>query len=128
MDKDSYTHISPEYWITDGLRNKPGNYKVFKGLKNYEGNANYSLATFNIVAHIQYYQTNIVKVWIDKLNIAKLTLLKYTYVFPCLPMNLTSIIDIGYPPQVQNDRSPIHPLTSRRRLSSWCNVVFGLLG
>jgi hypothetical protein len=59
-DKDIYAHISPEYWITDGLGNNPNNYKILEGNKNYEGNAAYSLATFNIVAHIQYYQPNMV--------------------------------------------------------------------
>lgn len=60
LDKDIYGHISPEYWITDGLGNNPKNYKILEGNQNYDGNAANSWGKFNIVAHIQYYQTNMV--------------------------------------------------------------------
>jgi len=60
-DKDIYAHISPEYWIIDGLGNNPQNYKILEGNKNNKGNAGNSFAKFNIVAHIQYYQVNMVR-------------------------------------------------------------------
>lgn len=54
---DDYTHISPEYHITAGLGNKAETYRVFEGLKNYEGNAKNKFKP-DIIAHIQYFQSN----------------------------------------------------------------------
>lgn len=53
-----YKHISPEYWISDGLGNKKDKIKVVEGLSSNEGNAGTGQLKFNIVAHIQYFQTN----------------------------------------------------------------------
>jgi hypothetical protein len=53
-----YKHISPEYWISDGLGNKKEKIKVVEGLNSNEGNAGTGQMKFNIVAHIQYFQTN----------------------------------------------------------------------
>jgi len=79
-DADIYTHISPEYWITDGLGNNPEKYQVLEGMKNYEGNAAQSWAKVNLVAHIQYYQQNM-----------------YGCTLSFLPMSMSSSIGIGYP-------------------------------
>jgi hypothetical protein len=54
-----YYHISPEYHITSGLGNNPNNYKVYEGYANYSGNAANKFVP-DIVAHIQYYQVNMV--------------------------------------------------------------------
>lgn len=53
-----YKHLSPEYWISDGLGNKKDKIKVVEGLSSNEGNAGTGQMNFNIVAHIQYFQTN----------------------------------------------------------------------
>jgi len=53
-----YRHISPEYWISDGLGNKPENIHVLEGLSNNNGNTGTGQMKFNIIAHIQYFQTN----------------------------------------------------------------------
>jgi hypothetical protein len=53
-----YKHISPEYWISDGLGNRKEKIKVIEGLSSNDGNAGTGQMKFNIVAHIQYFQTN----------------------------------------------------------------------
>ena len=53
-----YRHISPEYWISDGLGNNLTNFRVIEGLTSNDGNAGTGQLKFNIVAHIQYFQTN----------------------------------------------------------------------
>jgi hypothetical protein len=53
-----YTHISPEYWISDGVGMITENIKVLEGLSNNEGNTGTGQMKFNIVAHVQYFQTN----------------------------------------------------------------------
>jgi hypothetical protein len=57
---DPYTHISPEYWIEDGLGNQLKNWKVLEGYDNYDGNAGTGILNANILAHIQYFQQNMV--------------------------------------------------------------------
>jgi hypothetical protein len=51
----AYYHLSPEYWISRGLGN---DVTAYKGLANYNGNAGTGELDFNIIAHIQYYETN----------------------------------------------------------------------
>jgi hypothetical protein len=51
-----YKHISPEYWISDGVGTKPENIIVLEGLSNNNGNTGTGQMKFNIVAHIQYFQ------------------------------------------------------------------------
>jgi hypothetical protein len=53
-------HISPEYWIEDGLGNNVKNWKKIEGLASYDGNAGTGFLKFNIIAHIQYFQQNMV--------------------------------------------------------------------
>jgi hypothetical protein len=54
----NYKHVSPEYWISDGVGMKVENIKVLEGLSNNDGNAGTGQMKFNIVAHVQYFQTN----------------------------------------------------------------------
>jgi hypothetical protein len=56
---EPYVHISPEYWISSGLGNKANTYKVLNGYSNYSGNAASSFQ-LNVIAHIQYFQPNMV--------------------------------------------------------------------
>jgi hypothetical protein len=51
-----YKHISPEYWISDGVGTKPEKIMVLEGLSNNNGNTGTGQMKFNIVAHIQYFQ------------------------------------------------------------------------
>lgn len=51
-----YKHISPEYWISDGVGTKPEKIMVLEGLSNENGNTGTGLMKFNIIAHIQYFQ------------------------------------------------------------------------
>jgi len=53
-----YRHISPEYWISDGLGNNPEKIKIIQGFTSNDGNAGTGQMAFNIIAHIQYFQTN----------------------------------------------------------------------
>jgi hypothetical protein len=53
-----YRHISPEYWISDGVGMKIENIKVLEGLSNNYGNTGTGQLKFNIVAHVQYFQVN----------------------------------------------------------------------
>jgi hypothetical protein len=53
-----YKHISPEYWISDGVGMIKENIKVLEGLSNNDGNTGTGQLKFNIVAHVQYFQTN----------------------------------------------------------------------
>lgn len=96
LDKDIYGHISPEYWITDGLGNNPKNYKILEGNQNYDGNAANSWGKFNIVAHIQYYQTNMVSNGLQSTSTLA-DVLQYGCTLSFLPMGMASIIGIGYP-------------------------------
>ena len=54
-----YRHISPEYWISSGLGNDITAFRKLEGLSNYEGNAGTGQLNLNIIAHIQYFQTNL---------------------------------------------------------------------
>lgn len=54
----NYYHISPEYWISDGVGMKIENIKVIQGYTSNDGNAGTSQLKFNIVAHVQYFQNN----------------------------------------------------------------------
>lgn len=55
---ENYYHISPEYWISTGLGNNVSAYKVVEGYEtNKAGNAGGNFK-INIIAHIQYFQTN----------------------------------------------------------------------
>lgn len=54
-----YFHISPEYHIRSGLGNNVATYQVLEGIDNCSGNAGNNFY-LNIVAHIQYFQTNMV--------------------------------------------------------------------
>lgn len=54
----NYKHISPEYWISDGVGMKIENIKVLEGLSNDNGNTGTGHMKFNIIAHVQYFQTN----------------------------------------------------------------------
>jgi hypothetical protein len=57
---ENYYHISPEYWISTGLGNNVSAYKVVEGYEtNKAGNAGGNFK-INIIAHIQYFQTNMV--------------------------------------------------------------------
>jgi hypothetical protein len=70
---ESYYHISPEYWISSGLGNNVSTYKVLEGIANYTGNAASGFSP-NIVAHLQYFQTSLVrKIWLQRTK-AKLIL------------------------------------------------------
>jgi hypothetical protein len=53
-----YKHISPEYWISDGLGNKVDTIKVLEGISNNNGNTGTGIMKFNIIAHVQYFQPN----------------------------------------------------------------------
>jgi hypothetical protein len=55
----NYYHISPEYWISDGVGMKIENIKgPLLGMSNSNGNSGTGQMKFNIVAHVQYFQTN----------------------------------------------------------------------
>jgi len=55
----NYYHISPEYWISDGVGMKIENIKgPLEGMSNNNGNSGTGQMKFNIVAHVQYFQTN----------------------------------------------------------------------
>jgi len=54
----NYYHISPEYWISDGVGMKINNIKVVQGISSSDGNAGTGFMKFNIVAHVQYFQNN----------------------------------------------------------------------
>jgi len=52
-----YKHISPEYYISDGLGNKAKTYQIVEGNSNsWKGNG--GTYSSSILAHIQYYSTN----------------------------------------------------------------------
>lgn len=53
----TWKHISPEYYISNGLGNKANTYQIIEGNSNsVKGNG--GTWTPNIVAHIQYFSTN----------------------------------------------------------------------
>jgi hypothetical protein len=56
----SYVHISPEYWIPKGLGND-GNITVLPGLVNTLGNTGTGQKKFNVLAHLQYFQPNLIE-------------------------------------------------------------------
>ncbi|KAF2667983.1 hypothetical protein BT63DRAFT_457286 [Microthyrium microscopicum] len=56
-ESGTWKHISPEYYISTGLGNKASTYEVIDGFSNsWKGNG--GTYTPNIIAHIQYYSTN----------------------------------------------------------------------
>jgi hypothetical protein len=57
MLSGGYAHVSPEYWISEGTGMKTDKIKVLEGIKNANGNSGTGMP-FNVVAHVQYFQTN----------------------------------------------------------------------
>ncbi|KAF1810920.1 alpha/beta-hydrolase, partial [Eremomyces bilateralis CBS 781.70] len=53
---ETYSHIAPEYYISDGLGMNINNIHVIDSGSSNEGNAGTGQLKFNIVAHIQYFQ------------------------------------------------------------------------
>jgi hypothetical protein len=70
---NNYYHISPEYWISTGLGNNVSAYKIVQGYEtNKAGNAGGNFKP-NIIAHIQYFQTNMVSLNMKPNSMPELT-------------------------------------------------------
>jgi hypothetical protein len=70
---ENYYHISPEYWISTGLGNNVSAWKVVQGYEtNKAGNAGGNFMP-NLVAHVQYFQTNMVSSNIQPNSMSELT-------------------------------------------------------
>ena len=67
-----FKHISPEYYISDGLGNRASTYQIVEGNSNsIKGNG--GTWTPNIVAHIQYYSTNMLVICFHSVITLQLT-------------------------------------------------------